>query len=100
MWSCDSHVIISFNPLPAGRSRLVLKSRGSGAHLSSSLSSASDTSIGSVFDETAVTMPTAEEQELRNLEESDSEESEPSFLPSVSEVWSSRSCEGRVWWCA
>ena len=65
------------------RSRSVLKSRGSVGHLSSSLSSASETSIASVFDETTITTPTLiEEKELKMID-SDSEEIEPPYLPAV-----------------
>jgi phosphorylase kinase alpha/beta subunit len=59
----------------------VLRSRGSAARLSTSLSSASDASISSVFDEGAAATPTMEERELTNLEDSGSEEVEPPYLP-------------------
>ena len=62
----------------------MLKSRGSAARLSTSLSSASDMSISSVFEDGAVTTPTVEDGELHNLEDSDAEEVEPHFLPTVS----------------
>ena len=62
----------------------MLKSRGSAPRLSTSLSSASEVSINSVFDEGAVCTPTAEDGELHNLEDSDAEEVEPQFMPTVS----------------
>ena len=62
----------------------MLRSRGSGARLSSSGSSASDTSIGSVFEEGGA-VGGAEERDPDDPDFSDGEEEEPSYLPAVSD---------------
>ena len=63
----------------------MLRSRGSGARLSSSASSASDTSIGSVFEEGGA-VGGAEERDPDDPDFSDGEEEEePSYLPAVSD---------------
>jgi phosphorylase kinase alpha/beta subunit len=61
-------------------SRSVLRSRGSAARLSSCASSASETSIGSVF-EVGGAVGGAEERDPDDPDFSDGEEEEPSYLP-------------------